>query len=210
MSAFEFFFSFYGLVLGLSVAAIATGLALAIQNRRTVRLGYLTPLLAIFVALDVASFWDFAWTVFRDAPYSYGLLVMGLLIALVYFIASSLVFPYAVTEDQSLDDHFWANKRTALMLTTAANLLAVLLALPFLLARSDATTVVLNYSVNVLLYLALVLPAAFARKARLFTVLIGLHVAIYLLIAIMSVLVPSLGGPPPQPAIAASGPAPAH
>ena len=36
MSAFEFFFSFCGLLLGLSVAAIATGLALAIQSRRTI------------------------------------------------------------------------------------------------------------------------------------------------------------------------------
>ena len=199
MSAFEFFFSFYGLVLGLSVAAIATGLALAIQHRRTVRLGYLTPLLAIFVALDVASFWDFAWTVFRDAPYSYGLLVMGLVIALVYFIASSLVFPYALTQDQSLDEHFWANKKSVLILTTAANLLAVLLALPFLLARQDAATVTINYGFNVLLYLGLVLPAAFVRKPRMFTVLIGLHVAIYVAIAVLSVLNPSLGAPPPSP-----------
>lgn len=36
MSAFEFFFSFCGLLLGLSVAALATGLALAVQNRRTI------------------------------------------------------------------------------------------------------------------------------------------------------------------------------
>jgi len=92
VSAFEFFFSFYGLLLGLSVAAIATGLALAIQNRRTVRIGVLTPMLAVFVALDVASFWDLTWNVFRDAPFSYGLLVMGLVVALVYFIAASLVF----------------------------------------------------------------------------------------------------------------------
>lgn len=187
MSAFEFFFSFYGLVLGLSVAAIATGLALAIQNRRTVRIGYLTPLLATFVALDIASFWDFAWTVFRDSPFSYGLLVMGLVIALVYFIAASLVFPYTVIEGQSLDDHFWANKTAVLALTTVANLLAVMLATPFVLARPDGLTILASYGVTITLYLALILPAAFARKARLFTVLVGLHVAIYIVIAVWSV-----------------------
>ena len=187
MSAFEFFFSFYGLVLGLSVAAIATGLALAIQNRRTVKVGFLTPLLATFVALDIASFWDFAWTIFRDAPFSYGLLVMGLLIALTYFVAASLVFPYAATERPSLDDHFWANKRTVLLLTTLANLIALALATPFVLALPDGGRIIISYAVTVTLYLVLIVPAAFARKRALFITLVGLHVVIYLAIAVLSV-----------------------
>ncbi len=60
MSAFEFFFSFYGLVLGLSVAVIATGVARAFKHRKTVRVGWKTPMLAAFVALDIATFWDAA------------------------------------------------------------------------------------------------------------------------------------------------------
>jgi len=203
MSAFEFFFSFYGLLLGLSVAAIATGLALAIQNRRGLQIGYLTPLLAAFVGLDIASFWDFAWMVFRDAPFSYGLLVMGLTIALVYFIAASLVFPYSVTEGQSLDDHFWTNKRTVLILTTVANALAVLLAMPFVLARPNGLPFAITYLSAVGLYVALILPAAFARKARLFVVMVGLHVAVYLLIAASSVLAPM----PEDPFAIAAAPA---
>ena len=83
MTAFEFFFSFYGLLLGLSLAVIATGAATAIQHRRKLRIGWLTPLLAVFVALDVASFWDFAWTMYRDVPFSYGLLVASLVVAVV-------------------------------------------------------------------------------------------------------------------------------
>lgn len=71
------------------MAVIATGLAAAIQHRKKVRIGWLTPLLALFVGLDIASFWDFAWNVFRDIPFSYGLLVAGLVIALTYFVAAS-------------------------------------------------------------------------------------------------------------------------
>ncbi|WP_167309524.1 hypothetical protein [Brevundimonas naejangsanensis] len=56
LNAFEFFFSFYGLVLGLSVAVTATGLATAIQHRKKIQIGWLTPLLALFVCLDIASF----------------------------------------------------------------------------------------------------------------------------------------------------------
>ncbi|HEX8470538.1 MAG TPA: hypothetical protein VF633_05450, partial [Brevundimonas sp.] len=68
MSAFEFFFSFYGLVLGLSVAALATGAARAVKHRKTVRIGWLTTMLAVFVALDIATFWDAAWVNFREVP----------------------------------------------------------------------------------------------------------------------------------------------
>src|SRR5690606_4029436 len=135
MSAFEFFFSFYGLLLGLSLAVIATGAANTIQHRRKLRIGWLTPLLAVFVALDVASFWDFAWTMFRDVPFSYGLLVASLVVALVYFVAASLVFPHEIVDGLSLDDHFWANRKVVLLLTMAANILALLVAAPIIASK---------------------------------------------------------------------------
>lgn len=203
MSSFEFFFSFYGLLLGLSVAAIATGMAIAIQNRKRLKIGWLTPLLAAFVLLDIASFWDFAWNVFRDVPFTYGLLVAGLANALTYFLAASLVFPYEAGENASLDDHFWANKKLVLLLTTAANLLAVLLALPHLL--QDASPVLLaTYAVNVALYVVLVVPAAFARRPPLFAALMGLHVFIYLALGALSVVTPQAAEPPPAQATAAA------
>ena len=193
MSAFEFFFSFYGLLLGLSVAAMATGLAMALQHRKTIRIGYLTPLLAGFVALDIASFWDSAWTAFRDSPFSYGLLVAGLLIALVYFIATSLIFPYSLEDGQSLDDHFWANKRVVLLLTTAANLLMLGLSAPSILARPHGLSVMASYGVTLGLYVLLIVPAALTKRPLLFTVLVGLHTAIYMLIAVRTLLAPGLG-----------------
>ena len=91
MSAFEFYFSFYGLALGLSVAVVATGLATAIQHRKAIRIGWLTPLLALFVGLDIATFWDAAWHTFRDAPFSYGMLVIGLAIAILQLISGNVI-----------------------------------------------------------------------------------------------------------------------
>jgi len=210
VSAFEFFFSFYGLLLGLSLAAIATGMAIAIQNRRRVRIGWLTPLLAIFVMLDIASFWDAAWNTFRDAPFSYGLLIAGLVIALVYFLAASLVFPYQIEGDVSLDDHFWADKRPVLLLTTLANALMVAVSAPFWLARPGGLTTVVGMGVTMLLYVALVVPAALTRKRWVFGALIGLHTAIYLAIAVYSAVVPRAvvneGGQGNAPVAATSAP----
>ena len=59
--SFEFFFSFYGLLLGLSAVEVAKGLANALGVRERIRIGWLTPLLAAFVLLDITSFWLFAW-----------------------------------------------------------------------------------------------------------------------------------------------------
>ena len=191
MSAFEFFFSFYGLLLGLSLAAIATGLATAIQHRKSVHIGWRTPLLAVFVALDIASFWDSAWTNFRLLPFSYGLLVAGLVIALVYFVAASLVFPHRIEDGDSLDDHFRANKRPVLLLLILANLLNVAVLLMVNLDRPGGMMVMATYAVTMALYLVLVGAAAFAKGPRLFATMIGVHTALYLVIAAYSVVSPS-------------------
>ena len=61
MDPFEFFFSFYGLLLGFSVAELVGGFAGLVQNRRKVRFGHLTLLLAVFVAIDIdRGFWTVA------------------------------------------------------------------------------------------------------------------------------------------------------
>lgn len=183
MSAFEFYFSFYGLALGLSVAVIATGLATAIQHRKTIRIGWLTLLLALFVGLDIATFWDAAWHAFRDAPFSYGMLVIGLAIALVYFIAASLVFPHQIVDGLDLDEHFWINKKIVLLLTTVANTIMVAISAVQIMDQPGARMVLLNYAIVYPLYLILIVPAALTRSKRLFTGLVGLHVLIYLAIA---------------------------
>lgn len=181
MSAFEFFFSFYGLLLGLSVAVIATGLATAIQHRKTVRIGWMTPLLALFVALDIASFWESAWVNFRDLPFSYGLLVAGLVVALVYFIAASLVFPHEVEPGTDFSAHFWANKRIVLLLTITANLLLFAAIFAIQSTRGpEGLLVMVSYGATMTIYLVLTLLAAFAKRPALFVTVTVLHILIYL------------------------------
>lgn len=206
MNAFEFFFSFYGLVLGLSVAVIATGAARAFKHRKTVRVGWKTPLLAVFTGFDIATFWDAAWTNLGQAPYSYGLLIAGLLVAIVYFIAASLIFPEPEDDVISLDQHFAANKRAVLLLLTLANILMVALCMMMLVGTPGFRVTLITYSFNLVLYLVLVLPAALSRRAWVFATTIGLHVAIYLVLAVLSALSPPAMTPvaPQQPETAAT------
>ncbi len=191
MTPFEFFFSFYGFVLGMSVAIIAIGVARAFKHRKTVKVGWLTPLLAVFVLLDIATFWDLAWVNFRHLPYSYGLLVAGLTIALIYFIAASLVFPDETDEATSLDDHFWANRRAILLLLIAANLAGAAAAFAANLDRTNGMALMASYGLTLSLYLVLVLPAAFTRRAWLIATTIGLHILIYVVLAVLSAASPA-------------------
>lgn len=126
MSAFEFFFSFYGLLLGFSVAELIGGFARLVHERKSVTFGLLTPLLGLFVAIDIASFWVQAWLAFRNAPFNYSLLVLGLVVAAVFYVAASMVFPRAIGARTNLDSHFWEHRRWVLLAVMGANLLMTL------------------------------------------------------------------------------------
>lgn len=182
MDAFDFFNSFFGLVLGLSVTVMATGLATAIQHRRTIEIGYLTPLLALFIGLDIANFWASAWGTFRNLPFSYGLLTGGLSISLIYFIAASLVFPHLIKDGISLDDHFWMNKKVVLLLSFTANLLIQISTIFVALSRG------VNFEFSLGILSLLNIPAAFTRRQIVFCCAIGLYIAIYITFAFVSVL----------------------
>jgi Ca2+/Na+ antiporter len=132
MSAFEFFFSFYGLLLGLSVAELVGGFARVLHEQERIRFGWLTPLLAIFVAVDIATFWGQAWVIFRDAPFNLSLLVVALAIAATFYVAASITFPRVTSEGREridLNAHFWAHRRMVLACIMVANLIVALLLL---------------------------------------------------------------------------------
>lgn len=190
MTAFDFSFSFYGIILGLSVAAMAIGAARAFKHRRTVPVGWKTPLLATFAALDIATFWDAAWTNFRHLPFSYGLLVAGLLVAGVYFVAANLIFPEPEEKIESLDAHFWANRRAVLLLLVVANVLMVIATFWANQTRGGGGGIMAIYAFTLALYLVLVLPAAFSKRSWVIGGALGLHILIYLWIAVGSALQP--------------------
>lgn len=111
MSAFEFYFSFFGLLLGLSVAQISNGIGHAIVVRRESRFGWLTPALAGFLLLDIASFWTVAWYSRETIQVSQLSVYSGLFVALCYYLSAVLLFPVRESAWENLDDHYWLNKK---------------------------------------------------------------------------------------------------
>lgn len=127
MSAFEFFFSFYGLLLGLSVAELVGGFARVLHERDRIRFGWLTPALALFVAIDIVTFWNQAWVIFRGAPFNSFLLLVCLAIAATFYVAASVTFPRVSAEGAhervDLDAHFWAHRKLVFGCILGANLI---------------------------------------------------------------------------------------
>ncbi len=109
-----------------------------------VRFGWRTPLLALFVAMDVATFWSQAWVIFRGAPFNLALLFVGLVVAATFYIAASVTFPRVTAEGVEqkidLDDHFWAHRRLIFSCILAANLIVVTIFISLMLADASFAT----------------------------------------------------------------------
>ena len=127
MNAFEFFFSLFGLILGLAVATVISGLSDVLRERKRIPIGWLTPMLALFVLADLSSLWVNAWSGMSDIQVAYGPFVAALIVAGIYFFAASMVFPKTVNDWPSLDEYYMGHHRWVLRGVAVANLGALLI-----------------------------------------------------------------------------------
>ncbi|WGM29996.1 hypothetical protein [Brevundimonas sp. NIBR11] len=169
MSTFEFFFSFYGLILGLSVAVVLSGFTNTLKQRRRVRIGWLSPLLAVFVLIDIASFWIGAWGAMQDVPIRLFVLVLGLVAAGSYHVAAAMIFPDDFEAWPDLDAYFDSHKQWVMGGVITASLIAFE-AMPWLtgstvaemLARYTSPAMLMN-----LFFIGACLVVAMNRNRRL-------------------------------------------
>jgi hypothetical protein len=163
MDRFEFFFTLSGLLLGFSLVEVISGFGRAIEpvflpasgaRQARPRIGWLSPLLGLFVACNLLSFWTAAWSI-RDAiPVHYLSLLFALTVTGGYYLAAMLVFPRSVPGGARLDDHYFSVKRWVLAVVVACNVVgAAGIALVGLDALPGVTDLVL-YGLIVALFFA--------------------------------------------------------
>ena len=126
MSDFEYFFSFFGLLLGLAVAEVALKFADAVDAHMRRPIGVLTPLLAVVVLMDLASLWLWTWSAREIIAVSWPTIFLGLILAVTYFMAASLIFPRVDNRWENLDEHYWARKRLVIGGILLVNLILLL------------------------------------------------------------------------------------
>jgi hypothetical protein len=111
MTEFEFLFSVFGLLIGLTFIEIAIKFADAIDAHSRRPIGVLTPLLAVFVLVDVAGYWLFTWSVRDVIHVRWRTVFVALTVALTYYLSASMIFPRSEAGWKNLDEHYWARKR---------------------------------------------------------------------------------------------------
>ncbi len=207
MSAFEFSFTFYGLVLGLSVVELVAGVGRLVHEGHRIRVGWLTPMLATFLALDVATFWSQAWSMNQNAPFSLALLILGVTSAGLFYIAATLVFPREIEEGEDLTTHYWRHRRLVLSLVAVANLLN--LGLDSILVHATAPDEFWPGILQMAGFAAVMLAAAFLPRGRIavacLILVLAYNVASVVWDMVMLVqngawelVYTGAGGPPPQ------------
>ena len=102
MSAFEFLFSFYGLLLGLTLVEVVSGFSRALDARTERPLGLILPLLTGVMIMDIATQWGSAWRDFREVEFSFRYLVAALFMTLAYYFSATQLFPRERSTAQSL------------------------------------------------------------------------------------------------------------
>ena len=175
MDAFNFAFSLFAIILGLSLVEVLTGFARALKRRRVVHLGWLTPLLAIFVMLDLISFWEWMWGARAYITPKYGILFIGLVVSGLYYLAASIIFPAEFGDRDDFDAHYVAHRRQVLGAVIACNVIGQGWAIALLWGTLLSST-----KVELVLYYALLIAGFITSNKRLsIAVLTGL-IAIYL------------------------------
>lgn len=175
MSNFEFVFSLFGLLLGLALAEVLSGLSNALQERHKLKIGWQTPLLGLLVALDIASFWAVAWSM-RDALQpNFFYLLSGLLVTGTYYFVARIVFPKNTTEWPDFDVYFIGHKRWVLGGVIFCNLMAY--AAQIVLGAHPLDH--LLDKVVVALFFPGLIASMLAKGTRLNTALLALLVLLY-------------------------------
>jgi hypothetical protein len=126
VDAFSFVFSLFGLLLGLALAEVLGGLGRALQSRRKIHIGWLSPLLGAIVAFDLTSFWAVAWNVHERIPARIFVLFAGLVLTGTYYLVARLTFPDDRAEWPDYDAYYFAHKPLVVGGVIACNLFAQL------------------------------------------------------------------------------------
>jgi hypothetical protein len=185
VDAFNFAFGLFGLLLGLSLAKVLEGFARALRRRRVVHLGALTPMLAVFVMLDLTSFWESGWAARRVVTPQYDILLIGLVICSLYYVAASIIFPAEFGDRADFDEHYMQHRWQVLGAILICDIITIG---PILILRA-AEVPTRVWIENALQYGAM-LTGILTRNKRANIVALAVLILIYLYTAVMSFIQP--------------------
>lgn len=190
MSAFEFLFSLFGLLLGFTLVEVLSGLVRTVKAGRPrprdavsrIRVGWLTPLLGLFVLLDITSYWENVWGIRTMIPVGLDTIFAGLLITGIYYFAASMVFPDEADDWPDLDEWFWRHRRQVLGCILGVNLVWVSI---YTTLNPTSASVLVGVAFQALYFVPLAI-AVFARNRWVVAASLGFLSLVYFALGIFS------------------------
>ena len=190
MTVFEFVFSLYSLLFGLALAQVFGGFGNVLQERHKLKVGWLTPLLGLFVILDLTSFWEIGWQMRGISRPYFLFLICCVLVAGIYYLAARLVFPRNFAEWPDFDIYYFRHKHWVfggiLLCNVAAAAALLAVAAPFM--RSPVGFA------NFLSYFVLIFALLAVRSRRASIVLLLLMLSRYAVFPVLTLLAIGMHG----------------
>lgn len=115
MSGFEFYFSFFGLILGIAVANVGVGFGRLWRVREQARVGVCLPLLGALLLCHAIMNWNTSWLTLQAVPVEPLSLFIGLFVALPYVFVSTIMFPEDAHVQPSLDAFYLKHSRMVMI-----------------------------------------------------------------------------------------------
>ena len=184
MSNFEFVFSLYSLLFGLALAQVFAGFGNTLQERHKIRIGWLTPLLGLFVILDLTSFWEIGWQLRGMSRPAFLYLICGVLLAGIYYLAARLTFPRNFVEWPDFDVYYFRHRLWVLGGILFCNIVALVI---LLVVGSSFPRLPLGF-MNDVTYFGLLIALIAVRNKRANIVLLALLLARYAVFPVLAVL----------------------
>lgn len=185
MTVFEFVFSLYSLLFGLALAQVFGGFGNVLQERHKLKVGFLTPLLGLFVIFDLTSFWAIGWQLrgMTNRPY-FLLLILVVLLAGIYYLAARLVFPRNLAEWPDFDAYYIRHKQWVFGGILLCNVAAVIVLLAVASPFPRLPLGVASFTS----YFALLVALLAVRNKRANTILLLLMLSRYAIIPLLGFL----------------------
>jgi hypothetical protein len=114
MGDFEYLFTFYALLLGLAVANVALGFGDMWRERKVQPIGICPPLYAVVLLLSGMNIWLRYWHSQHGIHFNQWWLLSAAGVTIPYVFASRAMFPVAGKEQQSLENHYLAQRHVLL------------------------------------------------------------------------------------------------
>ncbi|RZJ98487.1 MAG: hypothetical protein EON88_00685 [Brevundimonas sp.] len=166
MSQFEFFMTFYGLLLGLAVAELLLGFGGLLRARSQPQWGLLTPLLGLIFFIHIMSSFSDAWAKLQGVDIDLVSFGPPALIGVAYFTGALLCAPRDIDDWPSLDEYFHARKRFTLGALVFADVLTIVV-LELHNVVHDRPSAIIAYVLINAVWMGLTVAPLFSRSRRL-------------------------------------------